>query len=237
MVDDDVAAGFEPHFGAKRFVKLVLNAELFEDGRFLGVKLDFADELGLEAADEIDDLAVLLFAVDPDGGKVVADVIAEHALDEVEIAVEQSRSFALFAALLDLEPSLAEEIDVGADFVVGSAASGGSNDEAAGIAGAGFTDQPAKARTILRGDNLARYARVMNRGHVDQEAAGQRDMTGDPRALLAQRFLGDLDDDFLTGLEHFRNELRPPRSGMGCACGSSPGSTSPSRWCAACAGR
>src|SRR5207248_4696834 len=45
--------------------------------------------------------------------------------------------------------------------------------EAAGIAGAGFTDQPAKARTILRGDNLARYARVMNRGHVDQEAAGQ----------------------------------------------------------------
>src|SRR2546430_17329409 len=54
----------------------------------------------------------------------------------------------------------------------------------------------------------------MNRGHVDQEAAGQRDMTGDPRALLAQRFLGDLDDDFLTGLEHFRNELRPPRSGM-----------------------
>ena len=32
-------------------------------------------------------------------------------------------------------------------------------------------------------------------------------MTGDTRALLAQRFLGDLDDHVLTGLEHFGNEL------------------------------
>ena len=44
--------------------------------------------------------------------------------------------------------------------------------------------------------------------HVDQEAAWQSDVTGDARALLAERFLGDLDDYVLTRLEHFGNELR-----------------------------
>jgi hypothetical protein len=36
-------------------------------------------------------------------------------------------------------------------------------------------------------------------------------VTGNARALLAERFLGDLDDDVLTGLQHFRNELRTAR--------------------------
>ena len=51
----------------------------------------------------------------------------------------------------------------------------------------------------------------MDRGHVDQEAARQSDVAGDARALLAERFLGDLDDDVLAGLQHFGNELRAAR--------------------------
>ena len=35
--------------------------------------------------------------------------------------------------------------------------------------------------------------------------AGERDVTRDARALLAERLLGDLDDDILPGLEHFGN--------------------------------
>ena len=73
---------------------------------------------------------------------------------------------------------------------------------------AGFTDQAAKARTIFRGKYFAGYAGVMNRGHVDQEAAGQSDVAGNACAFFAERLLGNLDDDFLAGLEHFRDELR-----------------------------
>src|SRR6266436_1633262 len=51
----------------------------------------------------------------------------------------------------------------------------------------------------------------MNRGHIDQEAARQRDMAGDARALFAEGFLGNLDDNVLAGLEHFGDELRTAR--------------------------
>jgi hypothetical protein len=54
----------------------------------IGVELYAVDELRLEAAYKFHDLAVFLFVVDPDGAEIVGDVIAEHALDEVEIAVE-----------------------------------------------------------------------------------------------------------------------------------------------------
>jgi len=83
VVDDDVAAGLEPDFGAQGFVELVLDAEFLEDRRFLSVELDLVDELGLEAADELDDFAVLLLIVNPYAGEIVADVIAENALDEL----------------------------------------------------------------------------------------------------------------------------------------------------------
>jgi len=59
VVDDDVAAGLEPGLWRATLVELVLDAELFEDRRFLGVQLHPCYELGLEAADELNDLAVL----------------------------------------------------------------------------------------------------------------------------------------------------------------------------------
>jgi len=140
IATSDVAAGLEPDFSAQGFVEFMLDAELFEDGRFLGVELDLVDELGLEAADELDDLAVLFLVVDPDSGEIVADVIAEDALDEIKVAMEQSGRFALLAALLDFVPGLAEELDVGANLVVSGAASGRAHDESAWVGIPSFAD-------------------------------------------------------------------------------------------------
>src|SRR5277367_3689506 len=100
---------------------------------------------------------------------------------------------AVVVLLLDLAPGASQEFDIGADFVVGSATCGSTNDEAAGIAAASFANQTAETRTVFRAGNLSRNADVVNRGHVDQEATRKSDVTGDARALLAERFLGDLD--------------------------------------------
>src|SRR5262249_44644933 len=81
------------------------------------------------------------------------------------------------------------------------------NDEAARIAAARFADDAAEARTVFGAGDLARYADVVNRGHVHQEAAGKRDVAGNARALLAERLLGALHDNFLAGLQHFADEL------------------------------
>src|SRR5271154_364383 len=51
----------------------------------------------------------------------------------------------------------------------------------------------------------------MNGGHVHQEAPRESHVAGDARAFLAKRFLGDLNDHVLPGLQHFRNELRAAR--------------------------
>ncbi len=54
--------------------------------------------------------------------------------------MKQSGRLALLATFLDFVPSSSEELDVGSNLVVGGAACGGSNDEAARIGAAGFAD-------------------------------------------------------------------------------------------------
>src|SRR5579883_2548273 len=211
MVDDDVPAGLEPNLRSQRLVEFVLDAEFLEDGLFLGVKLDAIGETRLEAADEFENLAVLLFAIDPDAGEIVADVIAKNALDQVQVAVQECRSLAIFEFLLDFVPGLAEEVDIRANFVIRGATGGGSNDEAARIAAACFANQAAKARAVFRRSDFAGDADVVDRRHINQEAARKSDVAGNPSALFPEGLLGDLDHDVLSGLEHFRNELRAAR--------------------------
>ena len=49
----------EPDLGAQGLGDLVLNAELLEERRLLGVELDAADERGREAVEEADDALVV----------------------------------------------------------------------------------------------------------------------------------------------------------------------------------
>ncbi len=60
-----------------------------------------------------------------------------------------------------------------------------------------------QAQALLVAGDLARDAGVLERRHVDHVSAGQRDVRRDARALLAERLLGDLDDDLLAFLQQF----------------------------------
>ena len=98
-----------------------------------------------------------------------------------------------------------------ADLLFRSAVRRGAHDESAGEGAFGFGDHMAQARTFLGRVDAPRDADVIDRGHVDQKTARQGHVAGDARALFAQRLLGDLHDDFLAGLQHFGDELRPAR--------------------------
>ena len=69
----------------------------------------------------------------------------------------------------------------------------------------------AQASAIFGGSDFARDAGVIERGHVDEIAAGKSDVAGDARAFFAERLFGDLDDDFLALLQHVGNELGAAR--------------------------
>ena len=115
-----------------------------------------------------------------------------------------------------------------ADFVVGRSARRGAHDESARIAAACFANQSPQPRTIFRAGNFPRHADVIDRRHVNQEPSRQRHVARDARALFAQRLLGDLDHHFLSGLQHFRNQLWPSRCAGVCppcprSCRGPPG--------------
>ena len=117
VVDDDVAARLEPYFRPQALVNFLLDAELLEYRRVLGVELHAVHECGLKAAHELHDFRVLLLGVHPDGGVIGAHVIAQNPLDQIQVAVQKRRRFALLRARLDFRPRAREEFHVGANFL------------------------------------------------------------------------------------------------------------------------
>ena len=110
------------------------------------------------------------FGVDPDGAEIRSHVIAEDALDEIQIAMEERRGFALLGARLDFLPRAHQEFDVGFYFFVGGASCGGANDESAATLALGFIDEMAQASAIFGGSDFARDAGVIERRHVDEDS-------------------------------------------------------------------
>ena len=141
------------------------------------------------------------FGVDPDGGEVGGNLVAQHALDHVQVVIDQRRAFAVVGAGLDLGPQTFQEANIGAQLFFGCALRGGADDESAVAVFALADDDALQPLALFFGSNLARHAGVIDRRHVDQEAAGQGDVAGDAGALFADGFFGDLNQNFLTFFE------------------------------------
>ena len=178
---------------------------------------------GLEALHEAQDALVDLFVVHPDGLEAVGQLVAQNALHDIQIVVQQERRGFLFGLLADVEPEVVQEAHVGRDFFLGVAFAGGADDEAAGHAGMVGLEDALQAQALFVAGDLARDAHVLHRRHVDHVAAGQGDVRRDARALLAERLLGDLDDDLLALFQQF-GDRRQRRAfaalGAACATGS-----------------
>jgi hypothetical protein len=173
---------------------------VLEERSLLGVELDAANQRRREAVEEADDALVVVLGIDPDGGEVAADLISQDALDQPQIVIDERRGLGGVGALLDLAPQIQQEAQVGAELFFGCALGGGADDESAGGLAALVDENALEALALLVGGDLAADADVGDGGHEDQEAAGQRDVRGDARALLGDGLLGDLDENLLSGL-------------------------------------
>ena len=144
--------------------------------------------------------------VDPDGGEVVAHLVAQDALDEVEVVVDERGSFGGIGALLDFGPEVDQEANVGAEIVIAGAFGSGADDESAGSV-ALLADQHAlEALALFVGGDFTGDADVVDGGHENQEAARQRDVAGDTRTFAGDGLLGDLDQNFLSLLQELADD-------------------------------
>src|SRR5262245_30808525 len=69
-----------------------------------------------------------------------------------------------------------------------------------------LVDDPLEALALFIGRDLAGHAYVIDGWHVDQIAAGERDVRCDTRALLSKRLLGNLHQDLLTFAKQVGNQ-------------------------------
>ena len=114
-------------------------------------------------------------------------------------AYSSCRRLAVLRLLLDVVPARGEAGDVARQLVLARAL-GGRADDDAGVVGEDVLEQVLEPVALGVGQLAADAARAAAR-HVDEVAAGQADLAGQPGALVADRVLADLDQDGLAGLE------------------------------------
>ncbi len=128
-------------------------------------------------------------------------MIPKDALDQIQVVMQQHGRGLALRLLPHIEPEVVEEVHIAAQFLFGLVFRGRAADEPAGNALAMGLHHFLQPLTLLFRRNLARHTGVVYRRHVNNEPARQRDMRRNPRTLLPQRFLGDLNDNFLAFLE------------------------------------
>ena len=97
--------------------------------------------------------------------------------------------------------SCEERVDLAAEVLLGDALRDRADDDAAGILGQQLGDHLPELGPLLAALDLPAHPDLGGVGHVDQEAAGEGDLRGDPAALGADRLLGHLDREGLALLE------------------------------------
>ena len=129
--------------------------------------------------------------------RVVVDAVAHRAFHGVEVVIDGRRHLRHVAARLDRAPFVAEARDVGGDVVAACGERRGAHD----VTGTGGRARIVRADVGQKISQALAFAFVFDAArecdarlvrHEHHQAAGQRDVRGEARALLADRVFDDL---------------------------------------------
>ena len=198
LVDDQVAAGLEIDTARQGLLDLFLDAVQVEQRALAGVVIEQRQHGGREFLGKTGQALKVFAGVDGDAGDFRIHEIAQHALAERKLLIENGRRRADARLVADVGANLAQVGDVGGEFLVAGILGHGADDEAAGFVGrhqAG--DLFAQRLALGLGLDALRDADMFFLRQVDQHAAGNGNLRRQPGALGADRVLDDLDDDAL----------------------------------------
>src|SRR5471032_2160342 len=203
-IDDDVATRAQLHGRRVHGVELRFHLVAVEERDRLLVQLDLAGLVGHELAHEAGRGLEARLALDQHLGDVGVVDVAQRALDQVAFLVDQRRRRRSHGDLADAVPKAGQVFIVALDVDVGAFETGGAQDHALALRYFELREHLLHALAVGRVGDLARdSAATAGVGHQHAVTAGEREIGGQRRTLVAALFLHDLDQQDLPALDHF----------------------------------
>ena len=182
-----------------RRADLLLDAERLHERRLLAVTDDALDHVRGCLLEIADDPLVRALVVDVRLLEVAGEEIADDAKRQLGLLVDELRRVRRLRLRLDRLPEPLEEDEVALDVLLGRAFGGGADDDAALLDVETLEDvlQPVALVVV----EPAGDAETLALRDEHDEAAGQRDLRRQARALRLHRILDRLDEDRLAALD------------------------------------
>ncbi len=144
-----------------------------------------------------------MFALDDHVLDLAVVDVADRALDQVAVRMDQRRCGALQRGLANVVPQAGEIVEVTLDLGLGALQPGGANDAAHGLGQLKLGNDRLQPLAVSgRADLAANAAAVARIRHEHAVTARQAEVGGEGGALVAALFLDDLDQQHLAALDH-----------------------------------
>src|SRR5206468_2987225 len=155
-----------------------------------------------------DDALVRSLVIDLRRDEVAGEEVAHDAERQLGLLVDEARRLRRLRPGLDRLPETLQEDEVALDVLGGGAVGGGADDDAA-LLGGDLLEDVLEALALVVVES-ARDAEPLAVRHVDEEAAGERDLRRQPGALRLHRVLHGLDEDRLAATDQVLDLLAVP---------------------------
>src|SRR5262249_31472793 len=196
VVEDQVAAGGKVDAARERGADLAVDAEPLEERLLLAVARDALDHVRRGLLQVAGDALVRGLVVDDRALEVLGEEVADDAERQLRLLVDERGRAHFPIVLLDLVPQALQEDEVALD-VLGARSLGRGADDDSALGQVELLEDVAQARALVV-LQPARDAEPFAARDEDHEAAGERDLGRQARALRLHRVLDRLDEDLLS---------------------------------------
>jgi len=202
-VDDQIAARFELHHRIIHRAQLIFGAITLEQRDGIGIGFHPARMAGHQHFHEGLGRFVAILAFDHDFFDVAVVDVADCALDQIAVRMDQRRRYRGQGLFADFIPDAGEIIEIAFDFGLGAAHPGGAHDQTHAARQLEIGYHVFQSLAIAgRADLAADPAAARRVGHQHGVAPGQAEIGCQRRAFVAAFFLDDLHQQHLTALDH-----------------------------------
>jgi len=139
---------------------------------------------------------VFLFRIDDDPVDLRGEEVANHSENQCQITVDEGGDGSRLLLLLNVAPELEKKLHIISNLLGLRPFARCPDNEAARGRFDGLGDLPQSPSFLLIPDP-PRDTYMIHRGHEDEVTAGKCDVGGDPGALRADGFFGDLNQHLL----------------------------------------